>query len=121
MKKIKNTNELAKAMAEQVTNSDIIAAEQLAAISATITKCRIDRKMNQAEFAEHIGVSQGMVSKWESQDYNFTIESLAKICDKLKLELNIEMKSQQAYNQNIKKSMKKWNHENILVYAGGVA
>ncbi|MCH5279935.1 MAG: helix-turn-helix transcriptional regulator [Lachnospiraceae bacterium] len=28
--------------------------------------------MTQLEFAKHMGVSQGMVSKWESREYNFT-------------------------------------------------
>lgn len=83
-------------MIEKLTDclqsSDIIAAEQQAKIASIIMKNRIEREMNQKEFAEFMGVSQGMVSKWESQEYNFTIDSLARICDKLDLELDVEMK-----------------------------
>ena len=43
----------------------------------------------QIEFAEYMGVTQGMVSKWESREYNFTIKSLNEICEKLDLELSV--------------------------------
>ncbi len=47
--------------------------------------------MTQKEFAEYMDVSQGMVSKWESREYNFTIRSLNEICEKLHLSLNLDM------------------------------
>lgn len=108
-------------MADCLQNSDIVTAEQQAKIAATIMQSRIDRQMNQKEFAEFMGVSQSMISKWESQDYNFTIESLAKICDKLNLELEIDMKP-------CREMRPKYNHApawNVSQYidklAGGVA
>lgn len=85
-------NELVEAMSEQIAHSDVMAAKQLAKISAVITAKRIEMKMNQKEFAEFIGVSQGMVSKWESEEYNFTIGTIAKICDRLDLDLEIVIK-----------------------------
>lgn len=85
--------ELLKDFAEYLTLADILAAKTLGKISATISKKRIDMGMTQKEFAEYMDVSQAMVSKWESEDYNFSIETLAKICDKLDLQLEIEMKS----------------------------
>ena len=36
-----------------------------------------------------MGVTQGMVSKWESREYNFTIRSLNEICEKVDLELSV--------------------------------
>lgn len=96
-------NELIKLMAEQVSPSDIVAAEQLAKISAIIAKKRIELGMNQTEFAKFMGVSQSMISKWESEDYNFTVEALANISDKLNLDLDINMRPQQRrtrYPQN---------------------
>lgn len=64
----------------------------LARISSQIEMCRREMGMTQKEFADYMGVSQGMVSKWESRDYNFTIKSLNEICHKLNLEFtaNIE-------------------------------
>ena len=53
-------------------------------VSALIT-ARVDRSMNQKEFAAFMGVSQAMVSKWESGECNFTVETVSKICEKLGL------------------------------------
>lgn len=47
--------------------------------------------MTQEEFAQYLGVSQGMVSRWENRDYNFTVKSLNDICQKLNLSLTIDM------------------------------
>ncbi len=49
-------------------------------------------KMTQKEFAEHIKVSQGMISKWESGNYNFSIKTLAEVAEKLDMELYINLK-----------------------------
>jgi len=38
-----------------------------------------------------MGVSQGMVSKWESREYNFTVKTLNEICEKLKLYMTVEI------------------------------
>ena len=86
-------SELLKKFESYVTPADVTAARLLAKISSAITKRRIDFKMNQKEFANLLGVSQSMVSKWESSNYNFSIETLAEVCDKLNMELEITIKS----------------------------
>lgn len=58
-------------------------ADVLSTIAVEISKARIDRNMNQKEFANLIGVSQGMVSRWENGNCNFTIETLVDIFCKL--------------------------------------
>lgn len=83
---------LAEVFADELSGSDILAARELGKISARICACRLERNMTQREFAEYMGVSQGMISKWESEHYNFTVEMLAKICDKLGLQLEISLK-----------------------------
>ena len=116
-----NFERMIEKLADCLQNSDVMAAEQQAKIAAMIMRSRLDRQMSQKEFAEFMGVSQSMVSKWESEDYNFTIESLAKICDKLNLELDIEMRpyseAKSQYNQ-----VSTWNvAPYINRLAGGVA
>ena len=64
---------------------------ELAKISAQIERKRLDLGMTQKEFAEFMEVSQGMVSKWESRDYNFTIRSLNEICHKLDLSMSVNI------------------------------
>ncbi len=74
-----------------IPEAEVKSIVQLAKISAQIERCRLDMEMTQEEFAKYLGVSQGMVSRWENRDYNFTVKSLNDICQKLNLSLTIDM------------------------------
>ena len=74
-----------------IPEAEVKSIVQLAKISAQIERCRLDMEMTQEEFAKYLGVSQGMVSRWENRDYNFTVKSLNDICLKLNLSLTIDM------------------------------
>lgn len=50
---------------DNVSVSDISASRYLGKISAAIVKKRVEMGMTQKQFSEYVGVSQGMVSKWE--------------------------------------------------------
>lgn len=86
-------NQLAETISQTLSSSDIAAAKQLAKISSVILANRLERGMNQKQFAEFVGVSQGMISKWESGEYNFTVETLANICEKLNLDFDVNLSS----------------------------
>ena len=86
-------DELFQLFDEKVTLADINASKYLGKISAAIVQRRIDLKMTQKEFAEYGDVSQSMVSKWESSDYNFTVKGLAELAEKLNMELYINFKN----------------------------
>lgn len=73
-------------LADGLTSAELKSIVELAQISAKIERRRIEMGMTQAEFAKFMGVSQGMVSKWESRGYNFTVKSLNEICEKIGLE-----------------------------------
>lgn len=62
-----------------LTEEEKAEAELMASIAIAIHNKRVSMNMNQQEFAELNGVSQAMVSKWESGEYNFTISTLRKI------------------------------------------
>lgn len=66
--------------------------DMLYTISTTILDSRIKQNKTQKEFGKLMNVSQTMVSKWESGDYNFTIKQLCDVFAKLGLtpELKIE-------------------------------
>lgn len=61
-------------------------------IAVKIRNRRKELKLTQKQFAELLGVTQGMVSKWESADYNFTIESLVELFDKLNITFALKEK-----------------------------
>lgn len=58
-------------------------------ISTSIFKHRIKNNLSQKKLAEKLGVTQAMVSKLESGDYNYTVEQLWKISQKLGFRLSI--------------------------------
>ena len=74
-------------VSEEFSDAEVKTTVELAKISARIERCRLKMGMTQQEFAKYMGVTQGMVSKWESREYNFTIRTLNDICQKLDLKL----------------------------------
>ena len=78
-------------ISEGISEAEVKTIVELAKISARIELCRTDMGMTQKEFADYMGVTQGMVSKWESREYNFTIRSLNEICQKIDLELSVSL------------------------------
>lgn len=87
-------------LSDYLSKSDVYAAKAIAKISMYILKYRQDAKMTQKEFAEKMGVTQAMVSKWESAEYNFTIETIAHISEKLNTTFEIEFKPESEYLAN---------------------
>lgn len=83
--------DLLELFGDTVTVSDIIASNVLGSISASIARQRLQSNMTQKEFADYMCVSQGMVSKWEGGDYNFSIRTLADIAEKLDVELTVNL------------------------------
>ena len=91
-------NELIKTAKAVDMFSDILSDEKKeinlkGKIAAAIINKRYELNMSQTEFADKMEVSQTMVSKWESGDYNFTCDTLESILDKIGLSLSIEEKS----------------------------
>lgn len=78
-------------ISDGISEAEVKTIVELAKISARIELCRMDMGMTQKEFADYMGVTQGMVSKWESREYNFTIRSLNEICQKIDLELSVSL------------------------------
>lgn len=92
--------EMFEFMSQFLSKSDIYSARAIAKISAFILKYRKKANMSQKSFAEMMGVSQGMVSKWESAEYNFSIENIAHISEKLNVTFDIEFIEESEYYSN---------------------
>ena len=55
-----------------------------------LKELREKNKISQYELSKIIHVSRAAISKWESGEYNFTINTLNEICNKLNLDFNPE-------------------------------
>ena len=104
-----NNNEMFDFLSNYLSKSDVYAAKAIAKISMFILKYRQNSNMTQKEFAKKMGVTQAMVSKWESAEYNFTIETIAQISEKLNTTFNIEFRPESEYLANSYNN----NYENI--------
>jgi ribosome-binding protein aMBF1 (putative translation factor) len=59
-------------------------------ISTALFDYRLKYELSQKKLAEKLGVTQPMVAKLESGDYNYTIEQLWKIATKLGFKFSID-------------------------------
>lgn len=79
---------------EYIDEDDIMSSQILSQISTEIVKYRIKNKMTQKKFADFLNISQSMVSKIESEDYNFTIKQLVKLSNKMNLYFEVILKDE---------------------------
>ena len=90
-------NEFVARIADSLDRSLLIQAIAKGKISSAIMVRRDELDMSQKEFASIMGVSQAMVSKWESGECNFTLSTIAAICDKLGLVLELSLTKEEEY------------------------
>lgn len=83
--------DLVRSLTAKMDGGEVVKAMRLSEIALTVFHIRQELHMNQRQFAEYLGVSQGMVSRWENGYYNFTVGTLSDICHKLGVSLNINI------------------------------
>jgi len=90
----KNTSlrELFETLAEGFTADEIVLAGMKGLISAAIAEKRHSLGLSQKKFAELMEVSQSLVSRWESGEENFTLETLVRIAQRLSIEMQSPFK-----------------------------
>ena len=94
--KIETTNWLIEGISEEQLKTE----KALAIISAKIYTKRTQMGMDQKTFAKFMKVSQGLVSRWESGTYNFSISTLIGICEKLELSFDPQIIEKELVPQN---------------------
>ncbi len=92
--KMCGVEELLALFEETLQPEDVLEAKIMAQVSSAITGERLEMGMTQTEFADFLGVSQSQVSKWESEGYNFSLKSIAKIAARLDMRLDFQMTRQ---------------------------
>lgn len=86
---------------DNLAETDFQKAHCLSEIACAITAARVGLQMTQTEFAKYMNVTQGMVSKWENGDYNFTVEKLVDIFSKLNYDLDIHISPRSPKRNNV--------------------
>lgn len=125
-----------KAFENYISKADIYESNIAAKIANLIIDKRLEMDMSQKQFAKFMGVSQGLISRWEDGSCNFTIKTLANIAEKLKVTVDILFEpetlsfNRQSYvvNQldtikslNFKKTDDSKNEDDLFNLMGGVA
>ena len=85
---IASFDDLIQAIAKQMSPVEILQTSIRLEISRKIRQARKRIGMSQKEFAVKMGVTQSLVSRWESGECNYTIDTLAQICLALGLTMN---------------------------------
>lgn len=102
----------------------------LSSIADKIHLKRLELNMDQKQFAKYMHVSQGMVSRWESGSYNFSISTLVSICEKLELSFKPMIDDFEAKEENIEfiqpnlktsDNWKTWKPTKDSIIIGGAA
>ena len=102
-------------LVSSLTKEQVKKLELIHEISMAIVRERKKLGMNQTEFAKFLCVTQGMVSKWESGEYNFTLENISNIFVKLNLDVNINVRkplSRLDDKTRVRKSINNWDKYN---------
>lgn len=81
------THELLDLVSKDLSAESLLLAGLQGVIAAEIVGKRLSLHMTQKAFAEYMGVSQGMISKWEKGDSNFTLQTLVQIASKLDIQM----------------------------------
>ena len=70
-------NDLFDLFSDILTPEDILSAKLMSQFSNAIAAERLSLNLSQKDFAEHIGASQSLISRWECGDYNFSFNKVA--------------------------------------------
>lgn len=87
----KDLSALLDALTKNISDEDLHLSMIQTEIAAKLISTRINLNKSQAEFAQMLGVSQGMISKWEQGETNFTLKTLVSISHKLALDLVVKL------------------------------
>lgn len=87
-----NVKDMLESLSKNVDTATLNSARILSTISYRLYEYRMDHHIDQRQMAKILGVSQPMVSKYESGDYNFTIRTLSDISQKIGFTLDVVFK-----------------------------
>jgi len=110
-----------KPLFADLTEQEKELAKIKASVAIAIAKRRIELGMTQKEFAKHLGITQGMVSRLESGEYNYSIEKLHEVCFKSDLDFDPSIKPRRKESAAVWLGNQRWvlGKKPILAVVGG--
>ena len=121
--KLKFMDDLLELFENTLKPSDVIEARAISQVTSAIIKERKILVLDQKQFADKLGVSQSLVSRWENGNSNFTIKSLAEIAAKLDMCLDIKIRRQIEFKRvdkcEVNNYVKKENYSPSCSYSKG--
>lgn len=88
-------SDLIDALTQNMTTVDIAQTALHIELSQKIREARKKLGMSQKDLAEKMGVKQSLVSRWESSECNYTIDTLVEIADALGLSVRCPLTSEE--------------------------
>lgn len=95
-----NLMDIFKMLTENMSDSDFTAIDYNTDISSALAVYRVLNHLTQKQMAEKIGVTQSMISKYESGLYNFTIKNIANIAEKLDMDFKVSLSPKKYTGEN---------------------
>ena len=95
-----NLMDIFKMLTENMSDSDFTAIDYNTDISSALAVYRVLNHLTQKQMAEKIGVTQSMISKYESGLYNFTIKNIANIAKKLDMDFKVSLSPKKCPGEN---------------------
>lgn len=89
MSELRNDSGLFESLTSDMTAEDVALATLQGVIAGEIMIKRQQLGMHQSDLAEKLGVSQGLVSRWESGETDMKLSTLVRIASALDLEMQI--------------------------------
>lgn len=87
--------DLVEALTKDMSVVDMAQTALHIEISRTIRNARKQKGLSQKGLAEKMGVKQSLVSRWESSECNYTIDTLVEIADALGLSVRCPLISEE--------------------------
>lgn len=89
------------------------------AVALRLVIYRADHKLSQRDLAERLGIKQPQVNRLESGDVNPSIDTLARIADRLEIEIALDIRPTGAPSRLIRQRAETTN--NIATYTARAA
>ena len=87
--------DLVEALTKDMSVVDMAQTALHIEISRTIRNARKQKGLSQKGLAEKMGVKQSLVSRWESSECNYTIDTLVEVADALGLSVRCPLTSEE--------------------------